>query len=45
MEQEAREVELVFRNVPKGTYAVSVRHDQNINGRIRFPGGPHAYAP
>ena len=42
MEQEAREVELVLRNVPKGTYAVSVRHDQNINGGIRLPGGPHA---
>jgi hypothetical protein len=42
MEQEAREVELVCRNVPKGTYAVSVRHDENIKGGIRVPGGLHA---
>jgi Uncharacterized protein conserved in bacteria (DUF2141) len=42
MEQRAREVELVFRNAPKGTYAVSDRHDENINGGIRFPGGLHA---
>ena len=42
MEQRAREVELVFPNVPKGTYDVSVRHDKNINRGIRFPGGLHA---
>ena len=35
-------VPLVFWNVPKGTYAVSDRHDENINGGIRFPGGLHA---
>ena len=45
MEQEATEVELVFRNVPKGTYAVSVRHDENVNGGSGFPGGFHAYTP
>jgi hypothetical protein len=42
MEQGAREVELGFRNVPKGTYAVSVRHDEHVNGGTRFPGGYHA---
>ncbi len=42
MEQEAREVELVFRIVPKGTYAVSVRMRSISIGRIRVPGGPHA---
>jgi uncharacterized protein (DUF2141 family) len=45
MEQGAREVELVFLNVPKGTYAVPVRHDENVNGGSGFPGGFHAYAP
>ena len=48
MEQEAREVELVFGNVPKGTYAVSVPHDENVNGGSGFPGGfhlTHRYVP
>ena len=44
MEQGAREVKLVVRRVPKGTYAVSVRHENN-NGGIRLPGGLYAYAP
>ena len=37
MEQRARESEQVFRNVPKDTYAVSVHHDENITGGVRFP--------
>jgi hypothetical protein len=45
MEREAREVELVFWNVLKGTYAVLVRHDENVNGGSGLPGGFHAYAP
>lgn len=45
MEQETREIELVVRHVPNGTYAVSVRHDENINGGIRLSGGLYAYAP
>jgi hypothetical protein len=42
MEQRAREAELGFRYVPKGTMPYLSPHDQNINGGIRLPGGPHA---
>jgi hypothetical protein len=45
MEQEAERSSRFFRNGSKGTYAVSIRHDECINGGIRFPGGVHAYAP
>lgn len=38
MEQEAREVELDFGNVPKGTYAVSAPNNENVNGGNGFPG-------
>jgi len=37
MEQRARESELVFRNVPKDTYAVSVLHDENSMEAFAFP--------
>lgn len=33
---QAGQVVLVFENVPPGTYAVSVLHDLNANGRMDF---------
>jgi hypothetical protein len=45
MEQEAREGRAGFSERTEGHLCLSVRHDESINGRIRLPGGPHAYAP